>query len=287
MNNLTLALDPNKRGMESMFNGCWRITTLNLSSLNTENCKSFIWMFYNCINLSSLNLGNFNTESAEEMYHMFDCCVALENLDLSSFNTKNVEDMSYMFGKNPDSILAKDKTSQLKTIKFGDNFDTSKVSLMDHMFYQCALLSKINSTEEGTFDLSIFDFSNAVEVSWFISGCNACTKAIWGDVAFKEGGSIYGFMANCANLVTADCSGLDTTNVRWFGEAFSGDIALTTIYCSSGTAWSGDGNNMFKGDTKLKGGKDTTFDPLHVDITYAREDTEANPGYFTAKNKKG
>ena len=110
----------------------------------------------------------------------------------------------------------------------------SKSTKMQHMLEQCTSLSSINSTEDGTFDLSMFDFKNATEVSWLISGCNSCTKAIWGDVAFKEGSSIYGFMAVCLSLVIADCSGLDTTNVSWLDEAFRGDTALTTIYCSSG-----------------------------------------------------
>lgn len=240
-------------------------------------------MFYNCIKLESLNLSNFNTESATATYHMFDSCVALTSLDLSSFNTENVTDLSYMFGKNPDSMLAKDLTSKLKTIIFGNKFDTSKARVMDHMFYKCASLSKIGSTAEGTFDLRIFNFTNAEEVSWFISGCDTCTNVIWGDVVFKENSSIYGFMAYCINLVTADCSGLNTAHVSWLDEAFRGDSALATIYCKKDTVWNGEGNDIFTGDTALKGGNNTPYDSSHTDITYAREDTAGNPGYFTSK----
>ena len=54
-------------------------------------------MFAECSSLTSLNLSSFNTQNVTVLAGMFQLCQSLTSLDLSSFNTKNVISMGWMF----------------------------------------------------------------------------------------------------------------------------------------------------------------------------------------------
>ena len=45
--------------MESMFNDCNSLTSLDLSNFNTQNVTNMKYMFYDCYLLTSLDLFNF------------------------------------------------------------------------------------------------------------------------------------------------------------------------------------------------------------------------------------
>lgn len=80
-----------------MFSECHALTTLNVSSFNTQNVTNMTSMFLSCGNLSELDVTGFNTEKVTSMCQMFMYCGSLSSLDLSSFNTSNVTDMCRMF----------------------------------------------------------------------------------------------------------------------------------------------------------------------------------------------
>ena len=83
--------------MSSMFYGCRRLTTLDLSSFNTSSVTNMHEMFKYCDRLTTLDLSSFNTSSVTFMGGMFDSCTNLTALDLSSFDTSAVTNMSFMF----------------------------------------------------------------------------------------------------------------------------------------------------------------------------------------------
>ena len=83
--------------MDSMFQGCNFLESLDLSGFNTENVTNMGGMFEGCSSLESLDLSSFNTENVTNMAGMFAGCYSLESLDLSSFNTENVTSMKLMF----------------------------------------------------------------------------------------------------------------------------------------------------------------------------------------------
>ena len=80
-----------------MFVGCSQLTTLNLSTFNTQNVLDMEQLFRDCNGLTSLNVSNFNISNVINMTSMFRGCSSLTNLNLSNFNTSNVRDMSSMF----------------------------------------------------------------------------------------------------------------------------------------------------------------------------------------------
>ena len=80
-----------------MFEGCSKLTTLDLSNFNTSNVTSMSSMFQHCSSLKSLDLSGFETSRVTSMSYMFNSCTSLKSLDLSSFDTSNVTDMGGMF----------------------------------------------------------------------------------------------------------------------------------------------------------------------------------------------
>ena len=104
--------------MQSMFDHCNNLTSLDLSNFDTSNVTSMGAMFRNCGNLTSLDVSSFNTNRVKDMGLMFAGCGHLTSLDVSNFDTNKVTDMYYMFhGCN-----------NLKTIYAGDKWNTDNVA---------------------------------------------------------------------------------------------------------------------------------------------------------------
>jgi len=63
-----------------LFEGCFNLTSLDISNLNTEYVEDMSYMFANCRKLTSIDLTNFNTKNVKNMNRMFANCQALKNL---------------------------------------------------------------------------------------------------------------------------------------------------------------------------------------------------------------
>jgi surface protein len=136
--------------MRSMFYGCSKLTSLDLSSFNTAKVTSMHSMFYGCSKLTSLVLSSFTTAKVTDMSEMF-YGSKLTSLDLSSFNTAKVTDMSKMF-----------YGSKLTSLDLS-SFNTAKVTDMSEMFWDCTKLQIIYvgsgwSTAEVTNSSYMFDY---------------------------------------------------------------------------------------------------------------------------------
>ena len=66
----------------------------------------------------------------------------------------------------------------LKEINFGRNFDTSNVTNMSYMFYNCRSLTKL--------DLSSFNTSKLVNMSKMFYGCDALKNLVYSDSKILE-----------------------------------------------------------------------------------------------------
>ena len=123
--------------MSYMFNDCSALASLNVSKFNTAEVKDMDFMFYNCSTLTSLNLSNFNNAKVTTMISMFNGCTKLESLDLSKFNTAEVTDMGCMFYN----------CSALTSLNLS-NFNTAKVTNMSAMFENCSALTTIYASDK-------------------------------------------------------------------------------------------------------------------------------------------
>ena len=98
--NLTLPETSNMTDMNGMFNGCYNLISLDLSSFDTSKVTRMDGMFQNCHSLISLDLSGFDTSKVTRMSRMFFNCYNLTSLDLSGFDTSKITDI-----RNMDAML--------------------------------------------------------------------------------------------------------------------------------------------------------------------------------------
>ena len=120
----------NVTNMTSMFYGCKRLTSIDVSNFNTSNVTNMTGMFCDCSALTSLDASNFNTSNVTDMFALFAGCNSLTNLNLSSFNTSNVTDMRFMFNQ----------CSNLTNLNLS-NFNMNNVTDKDYMCSNLATTS--------------------------------------------------------------------------------------------------------------------------------------------------
>ena len=168
--------------MSGMFNGCQKLSSLDLSKFNTEKVTNMSGMFNGCQKLSSLDLSNFNTKEVKQMTSMFWGCSALSSLDLSNFNTANVMYMGNMFFN----------CSALSSLTLS-NFNTEKVESMGNLFEGCSALSSL--------DLSNFNTKKVRYMASMFRACSALTTIYVSD-NFKTGQvtNSTGMFSGCTKL---------------------------------------------------------------------------------------
>lgn len=252
--------------MYGWFYGCYQLSVIDFSGLDTSEVTNMGKMFYDCYSnsLTSLDLSNFNTSSVTDMNNMFNNCRGLTGLDLSSFETSNVEDMSGMFQTchgltNLD--LSSFDTSGVKgmnrmfreciALKSLDlsGFDTSKVTDMNRMFDHCFKLAYLDISSFDTscvtdmsnmfnncfalanLDVSGFDTSNVTDMSGMFNS-NALSEL---DVRGFDTSNVtdMGGMFQCINITALDLSGFDTSNVTNMALMFSGCNSLSSLDLSN------------------------------------------------------
>ena len=145
----------NVTNMSSMFTGCYRFSSLDLSNFNTAKVMNMSYMFCYCQNLSKLDVSNFNTEKLWTMSSMFQNCKNLTSLDLSNFNTKSVKEMAQMFYG----------CSTLQNIYVSKNFVTGQVYAGYSMFYGCTNLKGYSDRKTN------HTYANCGPDGYFTPGC--------------------------------------------------------------------------------------------------------------------
>ena len=175
----------NVTDMQAMFNGCRKLTNLDLTYFNTSKVINMATMFTGCRLLESINLSKFDTSNVTTMLMMFSDCESLKSLDVSHFNTSNVETMDYMF-LNCSSLTSLDVS----------HFNTSKVYNFFGMFYGCSGLTSLN--------LRSFNTSNATDMLHMFQG-SSNLKTIyvgdgWSTASLDEGWGNEMFVG-CTSLV--------------------------------------------------------------------------------------
>ena len=141
--------------------------------------------------------------------------------------------------------------TNLQSVEGLEHLNTSKVTRMDYMFYDCYRLTNL--------DLSHFNTANVTRMSAMFS--------------------------RCSGLTTLDLRHFNTATVDNMEYMFNACTSLRTIYVSIGwsTAAVTGSINMFYNCTSLVGGQGTTWNSSNpTDKAYAHFDGgTSNPGYFT------
>ena len=171
------------KNMESMFQGCRKMTSLDLSHFNTSKVTTMAHMFDGCTQATVLNVSNFDTSNVTDMEGMFQSCTNLTSLDVSRFNTANVTNMRKMFSGCWD-LTGLDVS----------NWDTSNVTNMSWMFDGCRLLESL--------DLSSFNTENVTSMERMFNDCGNLSTIYagtnWSTSKVTESNSMF---LDCKNLV--------------------------------------------------------------------------------------
>ena len=120
------------KNMHSMFHGCSRLTTLDVSGFDTKKVENMSCMFSGCKNLTQLDLSSFDTKEVRDMSCMFSHCKKLTQLDLSNFNSVEVSDMHEMFRG----------CSSLTTLDI-EGLNPTSCAQTSRMFFGCSKLKQI------------------------------------------------------------------------------------------------------------------------------------------------
>ena len=255
----------NVRNMSSMFSGCSKLTSLDVSNFNTRNVTDMSSMFSGCDGLTSLDVGKFNTSKVTDMSYMFYSrygenklinldmsnfdtsnvtnmsamfygCSKLTNLDLSNFNTSKVNDMSSMFA----SWSGASKLTNLEI----SNFDTSNVTNMSNMFYNCNGLTSL--------DVSKFDTSSTTNMCKMFYDCSRLTSLNVSKFDTSKVTDMGAMFSDCRGLIILDVSKFDTRNVTDMSGMFDSCTGLTSLDVSKfDTSKVEDMGSMFSSCSKL------------------------------------
>ena len=154
--------------MSSMFEGCSKLTSLDLTTFNTENVQNNCSMFKDCSSLTSLTFGNFYVGFSTDLSAMFQGCSALTSVDLSKFNTANVIDMQYMF----------DGCKSLASLDVS-MFDTGNVLNMCNMFSGCSSLTELDLMNFSTSNVQTMDnmFAGNSSLVWIFADSKFSTAS--------------------------------------------------------------------------------------------------------------
>ena len=210
------ALDTSEvTNMSGMFGGCDGLTSLDVSKLDTSKVTNMSAMFEGCSSLTSLDVSNFDTSKVTDMSYMFHECSSLTSLDLSTFDTSQVTNMSYMFGG----------CSGLTSLDVS-KFNTSQVTNMEGMFASCNNLANI--------DLSSFDTSKVTNMSQMFNHCHNL-KSVNLSSSFDTSSVIdmQQMFWYCKNLTSLDLTSFDTSKVTNMSHMFNLCKSLVTINVSN------------------------------------------------------
>ncbi len=172
--------------------------------------------------------------------------------------------------ENLETGLVTDMHAMFKACKVQqlnlNTFDTSKVTSLEYMFYNCTNLE--------TLDLNNFDTSNVTTLFGTFQGCtnlktlevsNWNTSKVVGmgeqDGYWAYGGTFQG----CSSLTELDLSGWNTSNVKGMGNMFRGCSTLTELNVSNfNTENAISMYGMFWGCNKLQKLNVSNFDTSNV-----------------------
>lgn len=218
--------------MAGMFSGCSGLTSLVVSTLNTAKVTDMNAMFKNCSSLLTLNISTFTTSAVTNMKEMFSGCTKLTTINLDNVSTANVTNMASMFN-NCLALTSLDITG----------FNTAKVTNMTSMFYGCAALT--------TLDVSSFNTSAVTAMASMFGGCSKLEKiyasANFTTTALTDGGSsmFYGdTKLTGGSGTTYSASNVGKAYAKIDGGAASPGYFWSTAECTH--AFEVQGNNYLK-----------------------------------------
>lgn len=143
--------------IREMFTSCYKLPSITFGE-NVLHTKTLGNAFRECKSLTTLDVHNIKVDNCTSLYGVFYGCINLESVDIRGWNELGINlsddtriSMNYLFNN----------CQKLNTIRGVEDINTSKVNLMDGVFYQCAALTSL--------DLRGWDVSNVTSFSSFLN----------------------------------------------------------------------------------------------------------------------
>ena len=197
----------------------------NLNQLDTTNVTDMSYMFAGCLKLQNINVARFNTTNVTTMRAMFATCDNLTNLDLSNFDSSKAVDMSYMFASS----------RQLANITFSNKFNTSIVTNMSNMFYDCQSLDGL--------DLANFKTTRVANMQAMFAYCSKLTNLNLSSFDTSRVYNMQKMFTGDKNLKILDISKFTISNGVNTGDMLSDLASLNTLKLGSNTVIKNTGLN--------------------------------------------
>ena len=228
----------NVTDMNSMFNGCSSLTTLDLSGLNTSKVTTMQEMFSGCTSLTSLNLSDLNMKKLQYVAHMFYDCSSLTDVFINQEVTLNR--LTNNLSKGDISYIPKTATIHYNGVdyKWNNKWTISEINV--HVLYGEAV--------DESKELPTITLNNEVNTPKLYTPFNIFHLETWSNAAPT---SI--IINNKSNIKSLNKMQLDTSNITDMSNLFNGCSSLTTLDLSK---WNISNvtnmQNMFFGCSSLK-----------------------------------
>ena len=200
--------------MSEAFMNCTELISLDVSKWNTINVTDMSKMFSQNPNLPTVNLSNWNTSKVTNMSYMFNIDGEINNLNLTNWDVGSVKNMESMFTN----------CSKLNNIGDISNWDTKNLENINGMFSSCVGFTNVNlsnwntrklikargtfsATNFKTLDISNWDTSNVVDMSFFVA-YNRNLTTINGVLDFKSCTDYNGIFNGCTKLTSVKVKNL-------------------------------------------------------------------------------
>ena len=252
--------DPNKAGYYKLYiggkggvianpdNSSWvfesftALTSIDFNNFDTSNADEMYGLLAGCSSLTSVDLSPLDTGNVTTFGGVFDGCSSLTSVDLSSLDTSNFTELQLLF-RNATNLFQ---------VTFGENFDTSNVQNMFHMFEHCNYLTSLDlsmfdtSSAENmagmfeycssltSLDLSSFDTSNVYDMQLLFHGCSSLHSLDFGENFDTSNVTKMSYMFDqCNDLASLDLSNFDTSKVTTMRYMFSACDSLVSLDLTS------------------------------------------------------
>jgi len=204
--------------MNSMFSGCSSLISLDLSNFDTSQVTNMSWMFCaepgSLMNIEEINVSSFDTSQVTDMSYMFTACSRLTSLDLSNFDTSNVTNMSTMFAY----------CSSLTNLDVS-NFNAPKLTDITDMFKGLTNLETLN--------LSNFNAPQLTDITDMFKGLTNLETLNLSNFNAPKITNMNAMFKDLSKLSKLNLTNFNTANVTSMREMFSGCSSLTNLDLSS------------------------------------------------------
>ena len=245
--------------MNSMFECCSSLTSLDVTYFNTANVTGMNNMFYSCSALTTIYASdNFVTDKVEYSYNMFYDCTSLKGTTLEYVASKTDHNyancgtdgyftpgcgyaefdnatgtLTFRYkGVKPEGAYDlnvgitdpgwRTHKNEIKKVVFDASFANARPTSCYYWFYECKNLVNI----EGIENLNTEKVTN---MDLMFASCSALTSLDVTKFNTAKVRNMYSMFMKCSGLKSLDVTNFDTGNVISMAYMFYGCSALTSL----------------------------------------------------------